>query len=739
MVAAHDTGKAAPHDVGVAVNAWSRSVFTAPRRFTDLVVGVTQRDEVLHRVLTEIVRRDLREQRCAAVERELSKPRVPFAQVDPFSGTLDTLKADTAQVVSCNGCSGSGAVRCSTCAGHQSVTCSGCGGAGQFRNPRTNRLNKCKVCKATGKVTCGVCRGTGRLQCQTCSGSGRQWLWLIYVEVRNSRIAVVPESPVLLAHPQLLEPRDLSPAELGAFSVESKIRVEGALPLDDLALSSLGIVQRELEQLDQRLDRVVRQEYMRLAVPRYDVSYQMAGTTGTVTLSGQELTAASTPEALRPIRRRRMLWSVMFVALAIVGATMVASAMGTSAYFESSNTMATILWFGAVGCSVPWIGGLSRAWRPGFRVRGVRSLEVAASILWALQLFAAVGLGAWTRPNATQVEDALAAGDLARARLVVDALVEREGETTATNEIVDAVLLAEAEQCMGEERLARLDAVVEHQGSQAQLAASLARADRLARIREHIELSLPDSAIAAIDADFAASWRSDPELAEERARAEMLRGERCQDEVCRFLALRTALETHPTPQRTAAVEQYRGELLGRLSTARDTTTLQPAQRVRQADELGAFAERLLSAADLNDEALTQAATAASIWATHERAAIPLLEADATTLQALFGELHESSADILTTSIDGAKLFFTLDKDGRCRGVYAVGPTGHRELDSTTWPGSRLLAQAFGRPIRIPPRVGTDGVSSTWKEGKVEVVVRWRGGVPAELRIGDAKP
>ena len=94
---------------------------------------------------------------------------------------------------------------------------------------------------------------------------------------------------------------------------------------------------------------------------------------------------------------------------------------------------------------------------------------------------------------------------------------------------------------------------------------------------------------------------------------------------------------------------------------------------------------------------------------------------------------------MSASLEGAELFFDLDAKGKCQGVYAVGPAGHRELDAPFWSAERILAQAFGRPVKLRPTKSMDDTSSTWKESKTKIVARWRGGVPVELRIGDAVP
>jgi hypothetical protein len=725
-------------ELASAVERWGRGVFGAPRRLSTLITAVEPRDEVLHRVFTDVVQRELREERTFATERYPSSPRVPLARVDPFAGSLETLRGDTLHLGACTGCSSSGAVWCPTCSGRRVVSCSSCFGAGKFRNPRTNRMNQCKVCKGSGMAGCGGCGGSGKVMCQGCRGSGHQWIWLTYTEARRPRTMVHPTSPVTVAHPQLGAGKALTSEDVNAFWLEGELHAAGPLNPQDLSVESLPIVQHELAKVDRRLERVVFQQYMRLSVVRRDVSYQMCGTTGTVSLSGRTLMGASTPQALRPIKRRLVLWPIGFATVLLAGLTVAGSAMGKAAYFAPTNQVVSMLMFGATLLSVPWIGGLLRAWRPLLRLRGLRLLDLASGGIWALQLVAIAVLGVVTRPQAAAVEEALAAGDVDRARLVLDALIEREGESALVLEVEDAVLMDEAEAAEGNERLAKLDLVVSHQGARAEEAKGLARLERLAAIRSLVDSRQADEAIAAIDRDFGATWRQDPELAEERARAEEIRAERCTNDPCRLLAQRAAAQARETPSRVEAVENLRAGLLAALAIDRDLTALSPAERVRVSDEVASVAVQVLES-ELNDEALIKAATAAKAWAAEQRAAVAILGAELETVRALFPGLRTSSTQIASVSLEGAELFFDFDAKGKCQGVYAVGPKGHRELDGATWSAEQILAQAFGHTVAIHPTKDPSEVSSSWKEGKTKIVARWRGQEPIELRIGKATP
>jgi len=570
----------------------------------------------------------------------------------------------------------------------------------------------------------------------------------VYTQSRRVKVGVYPEGPVSTAHTMLGERRALGAAELRVFSVLGQAYAQGPLTLDGLGLESRAAVEAELADVDPRLDRVVAQQHLRLGVVRRDVRYQMCGTEGTLALSGRPLAVAWTPNAEHPIQRRRILWPVLVVTLGILGLFIAALAGGSAEYFEASNTIVARLWMLAVLASVPWVGGLLRAWRPLIRIRGLRKVEFGLGVGWALSLLAIALVGVSTRPTLGEVEEALAGGDLTRARIVVDALLERQGEGKedgdgdgdgdAIIDIEDRVLLAEAEAAQGARRLGLLDSLTVRGGAQSATASAAARVDRVARIQELVSRGRDERAIAAIDSGFGERWRDDPEIAETRAQAEELRVPRCSDDICRFVARRAAHEAHATRDRGAVAGVLRQRLFEGLAVRADHHTRSPAQRLRASDEIVAFAELIL-ASEVEDEELRKAANSAKVQAARERAGVAALGADIETLEALFPGRWEGSADLRSVSLADAQLFFELDKEGACRAVYVVGPAGHRELDGSDWSAEHLLSQVFGTHVSLRRPEGVGAVSSKWREGKTKIVVRWKGGVPIELRVGKVRP
>src|SRR5258708_3753802 len=100
-----------------AAEAWARTVFGAPRKFADLVRGVEVRDEVIHRVITNVVRRDIHEERLPSNARTRSAPRVDPRTVDPFAVPIEELRAASEHFPTCVGCGGAGKSACPSCRG----------------------------------------------------------------------------------------------------------------------------------------------------------------------------------------------------------------------------------------------------------------------------------------------------------------------------------------------------------------------------------------------------------------------------------------------------------------------------------------------------------------------------------------------------------------------------------------------------------------------------------------------
>ena len=728
-------------EVHEAAERWAHGVVGAPRHFASLIERVDCKDEVLHRVYTEIVRRELKEERGPASERNASRPRVDAADVDPFVHTEGSLRSATEHVGACITCRGGGRVPCVTCHGSTQAPCHSCAGVGRFRNPATNRMNNCKVCKTTGKVVCGNCGASGGLPCKTCSGSGHQRVWQSFVETRLGRVAVVPESPAVQSQRALLEARMLHVTEVTNFALQGELRASGPLAAEALDADARAVVQR-LSAVDSRLERISQQQYMRLAAVRRDITYQMCGTAGTFVLAGRDLKGEATAAAIRPIRRRLILWPSVVLFVGFFSVIPSSTIAGKSAYFDGARGATSLLWLLALGLSVVMFGGLLRAWRPGFKWTGLRKYERVSAGLWALALVAMAVVGLIVRPTVQEAEAALAAGHVQRARAVVDALRETEGGAKTVIDLEDAVLMMEAAEATGEARLAKLDAVSAHHGEQANAAAAAAHSDRLAEIQGLIAARHVDEAIAAIDRSFAETWRADPEISEQRARAHELQAERCDNEPCRLVAWRAAQDALGSDARASAVGQTRA----RIADALVNRQVEASVAIERARQLGAVLMLGDHTEDMvkDDEELIARARAAKAWAVQERGTIPLLGADRDTVQELLAEMRLLPSGIAWASLSGTDVYFNFDAQGLCRGIYAVGAAaavagGKREMHSQVWPADRLLSQALGYAAKVKLLAKPASTSLTWKESGTRVTARWRDGKLVELRIGDATP
>lgn len=449
-------------EVAAAVDRWGRSVFGAPRKLSRLIVRSESKDEVLHRVYTEIIRRDLVAERSPAPERHPTAPPVEPTLIDPFVHNPDSLRAITLCVTTCVGCRGVGREPCRGCSGSGRIRCPHCGGDGSYINPSTKRRNKCKVCKASGAVACGACTN-GFVPCSTCLGSGHERVWLTFRETSATRVIIVPDSETAVAHPRLREKRALNPSELGAFSLRANVAAAGPLPLGELDPTAQSTIQAVWAGLDTRLERIARQQYLQLAVPRQDVTYRMCGATGKLVLSGTDLAGASTPEAKRPIRRRLIVWSLSTLVLLVLGTALGFSTfIGREGYFEPASNIAARI--GALGffASVLLLGGLLRAWGAPAGLRELQVIERAAAVVSVLALLTNLVLGAVTRPTLTEFDEALAAAQFDRAHVVLAALRLAQHDREQLMAAEDRLLFAVANATTGSERLKKLDEIAGH-------------------------------------------------------------------------------------------------------------------------------------------------------------------------------------------------------------------------------------------------------------------------------------
>jgi hypothetical protein len=726
-------------DVRKAATSWAKGVFGAPRDFGRLVTSVQDRDEVIDRIFSLIVRRDVFEQRAPWTDGYAYSGNVDPRTVDPFAITLEALRSASQRLDICVGCSGAGQTACGQCSGTARARCGFCGGSGttlkQYK--KSSRLINCKVCRGGGTLVCTAC-AQGRVTCASCQGRRKQVAWLAYTERSRSLLSLNPsDSPILLGHPQLVVETPVALADLGSFSVLGSDETNGPLRArggtnEDAYVKSL------LASLDPRLERVSYQQYVRVAVLRRDATFELCGKKGVLVLSGNDLRGASTKEALAPIKTRLLAWAAGSVGLVFIGLSLKRRLSGNTPYFEGTDAQVALLVWLAIGLGILALGALLRELKPKLRLGTLLPIEKAFGVATAVMVLAAVVVSVRGQPKFDEVHEALARGDVAGARLVTEALSATLGATKQVSETDDLVILAEARSAPFAESLKLFDAVARRGGAKAPEAGSAARTRRLEEARRLVQQKDGSQALSLLDGWFGNDWKSDREVAELKARAEEVALERCQGSPCGLAAARKAALASPTPARLERVASGRSSLLSALNASPQPAE-PPLAKLQRLRALAETASDTLAIAG-PDRELADAATQASRLALEARAKTPLIGASEPIVAELVAPFAKQSDKISVALMDGVAMYAVFDKQRLCRGLYAVGPVGgSRALTSSIWSPERILFQAFGRAVALKRPTSSTATVSRWAESGVPVVARWRSGLLVELRIGDAAP
>lgn len=721
--------------VAQATNAWAQTVFGAPRQLASLIERVEVRDEEIERLFTEVIRRDIREERQFTTARRTTPVRVDPATVDPFTISVEALRSTSEYVATCHGCGGSGTATCSDCTGAGRVNCSECHGRGQIlrQYKKSSRWINCPTCRGKQTLQCTACRGKGTVNCGSCQGGGCQAAWLTYGQRATPHVVVLPRSPVLDAHRQLSAARPLRKDDVTMFAVASTAESSG--PLQQATGAMRRFVHSHQPRIDPRLERISQQQYFKLAVVRRDASYRLAGVTGQLVLSGHDLTVAPTTEALSPIRRRLWLWSGASLVLTGALGALTNSFLGKSAYFDTTNKVLEVTCLATAMLGTLAVGALLREAGPRFRWSRLRVAERAFGAMALAGALLIPLLGLATRPALGQVQAALSAGDSTRARLVAEALEERQGPSKDVLESKDAALMASVPAATGDERLKLLDEVASHAGERAKEAAASARSERLNELHRLLEARAITDAMSRFEQWFPA-WNDDPELREQKAKIYDAMYAACPDEACRLQAARKAQQAAASTVRASHVDDVQRQLADAL-TFIDVLGEPGLTRLQRLQSMATMAAKVASIAPDNPSLLDKA-KAATARATSERQKVPLLGSDESIVGELLGSLTSKSNVIRSIALDDTETYVVLDEQGKCRGLYAVGPRGTRVLRSPTWPADRILSQAIGRPVTVKKAATTTG-TARWQEGSVPVVARWKDGDLVELRVGAASP
>jgi hypothetical protein len=725
------TPPAPRRSVEEAVTLWGRSIFGAPRNLGRLVEAVEVKDEVLERLFTTVVRRDVQEVRGRGPSGRTMPARVDARTIDPFVISPEQLRDASQHVTTCGVCGGSGTGVCHACGGSGRARCGNCQGSGKERRQykTTTRLVKCTVCRGGGTVACGGCGARGTVGCDGCGATGNQLAWLTYGQT-NRAMLFVTDSPVVGGHRQLSEQRNLVLSDLTAFGVAAKIEASAALPEGGDAPAALLRTHR----IDARLERVTSQQYIKIAVVRRDATFEMCGSSGTLVMSGGDLTGSTGPSALGPIRKRQVLWILGFV-VAFWLSMLLLAGRHRLPYFSTANSLIALLTMAALGLTIPALGVVLRQWRRGFRLRGFAGFEKALVGATALLFVAAIAISKLSQPRVGEVAEALASKDIARARVVLNALLAAQNRAPQVADAEDNVELAEAATQPLAAKLDLLDGVAARKGSKASDAASRARQERLAVISGHLKDQKPALALKAIALWFPAGAVADNEIAELRAEAEQQVFAACSDPACRFAAASRINAAAPKPERSAQLATAKGDLLGALEFPQV-----PGEAVAtRLSRLRALAVVATAAHDAgkSDADVAAAADKAVAFAQTERSHVALMGAQEPAIAELIGPLTRKTDAISYVEADSRDIFVVFDAQRRCRGIYAVGaqPSSRTIADGVA---SAILSQAVGHAASLKPPTGSS-TTSRWVESGVAVVGRWRSSGLVELRIGDAAP
>jgi hypothetical protein len=342
------------------------------------------------------------------------------------------------------------------------------------------------------------------------------------------------------------------------------------------------------------------------------------------------------------------------------------------------------------------------------------------------------------RVTALEVQRALAKGDTDGAREMVRRLASIGGVTPEVRDLRDAVMLSEARPLTGDAKLELLDPIVERGGAHSGEAAKAAKAERLREAQQLIDGQRPADAIAALAGWFGDTGTSDPEVREELAKAHDAAFVLCSEPSCHYVEASKANASASTPERATRVAGARATVVAALSfqEAPAESTLDRLRRLRTFGE----ATSKMAVALAEDPELQRKAASASDLAQSERAKTPLLGSEEATAEELLGPLVKQSPRVAFASLGSFLVYLNLDARRTCRGIYVVGQdSASRSMDVSDDVLRKVLSQAVGRAANIKGVASATTTTTSWTEGTVPILARWKHGMLMELRIGDAAP
>jgi hypothetical protein len=728
-----------------SLRAWAKTVLGAPRKLDEMVYLLKQEEEDFVRVATEIHRRELLEQRAPAPPDASRRPPAVFMDLrtlDPWAIGEEELRTASQRVDTCAGCQGTGANACPSCGGSGQVTCSTCAGVGRAHASGA----PCALCGGQGSVGCHACSARGMIACSGCAGVGLQGVWMTYNHTARLDVRLVPQSALSALYPQLAELRILSVDDLSPFLVRAAQLTDGPVGPGMLAIEEEERLSKHGPAIDARLERVSQQQYVRFGAVRREYAFEMVGTRGRVVLAGARCAVEAGPETFRPIRIRLAAWLASTAIFALGMAIFYLVVRGPVPYARGANFLLIVLLLIATIAGSATLGAILRIL--GLRMRRQRLFfgERLYPALFAGAMALVFVVKALSRPTAVEARAAIEAKNAARAAVVIEALDATGADADEVGKLHEELDFLEAQALTGDARLARLDELASQGGVRAADAARLARDERIARVRAMIREQKFTQALELSDQLFLGADKEAPEVLEVRALVYDTEYAQCSADPCRYMAARKAEKANPTPDRKQRSRDLRVKLASSLDLVDRVgeTTLERLVRARQLD---ATAKAVAPAAG-GDTELEEKVKAAQRWAEAARGAVPLLGSARPVIEELIGTLEDSGGK-LRVVIQGVAAYVVFDsKRDVCVGLYVVGEskdTRQQGLKTELLP-SLLLAKAVGHPAKIkeppehaPTAPGPAPTETSWKEGPVPIVVRWRNGVFVELRVGDASP
>ncbi|HEY0156871.1 MAG TPA: hypothetical protein VGF28_06205 [Thermoanaerobaculia bacterium] len=397
-------------DARAAFVQWASLQPGAPRDAGSLVQDVTVSYEYAGFLSTDVEGRRVVWRAVPAGSRaRITVPEIALETVDAWSAEARPLRAGSEHVAICDACGGERKTRCGSCGGSGTARCHTCGGQRKMYGYASNgayRLLNCTACRGKGEVDCSHCR-RGIATCAACGGEGRVQRWLELETWRRSTARLHPQSLAL----RFGWSEDPSNETL---TRDAEVTVDVERPRRLMAAELGKVPPQWLELLSPPLqpgERVARQRLRIARVATTTVHYRLGSGLHQAEFTGRRFVAP--PEAANGFARRAARLRTLLFVLLTVGCIVAAASLARGAFYWSGWTFASLGAFAA---------GLAAAYAAAADATGagrpLRGWLPAAGLSLLVAIFLAIA----GMPRAAHAERLIAAGQLHRAELELDAL-----------------------------------------------------------------------------------------------------------------------------------------------------------------------------------------------------------------------------------------------------------------------------------------------------------------------------